>query len=574
MATTARRDPRNHCRKGFVLSAALVALGCLLQGVSSADETIISGLTWMSGFAPTWNHGAPKLVSDGLFNYAVVAGAGGDPGLWSIMRQRGIEGIWQQVAPIFRSDQPPVMAIDYKARLNVFFNNPRPRHYRFDHPSVDLQHFQEIPIPLTQSIQSVGYLNASYDATTDALLLIFNDSATLTLHFTVKYTDANAWAVPTALPTAPGVAYLYARILRARGRYVVLASEHPMGGPHANYTATILFESDAPFGPWQKRELYRVYGQNLGVPYQNWVFGLDMQQDTQGRVRVLLHINEDFSGHTPMSEGLHIAREEDNFSPRHIGGEIDDGFSLHIQPNGTMLALALLFSKSPIPHAGKLVFFQSVDGGLTWSPAEPVGMGIGVYTCTIQARDGSMLGGKEAGIMYSTPLTPPFHTVRFTTVPLHLADTSQRYDHWFQGSDGTLDYVRAYMEPSTGRSYYYVYDYAVDGSFSITYVYTASNYYQVYLARSDSTYYHYNSDGDIIGSYGYWFTDDDGSQDFIFIFSDPPSQVHWWHVYDYDLQGNWTQTYVYYRGSYEYVAIQHSDGSFVRYDSTGFYEAS
>jgi hypothetical protein len=52
----------------FVLSVALLALGCLLLGVSSADEIISSGMTWMTGFAPTWNPGAPKVVSDGLFS--------------------------------------------------------------------------------------------------------------------------------------------------------------------------------------------------------------------------------------------------------------------------------------------------------------------------------------------------------------------------------------------------------------------------------------------------------------------------------------------------------------------------
>jgi hypothetical protein len=557
-------------RSRFFLSVVLLALGCLLLGVSSADETISSGMTWMTGFAPTWNPGAPKVVSDGLFSYAVVAGAGGSPGLWSLARQRGIEGTWQQGAMVLHSGQPPVIVIDYKGRLNVFVNDSGPRHYRFNHPSVDLQTFQEILIPFTQS---VGYLNASYDATTDTLLLVFNDSVSLGLHLTVKYTDANAWALPIALPTAPGVAYLYARTLRARGRYMVLASEHPLGGPHANYTAAMLFESDSLVGPWQQRELHRVYGLNLGVPYQNWVFGLDLQQDVHGSVRVLLHINEDFSGHTPTPEGLHMAREEDNFSLCHIGGKIDDGFSLHIQPDGTMLALALLFSGQPVPYSGQLVFFQSVDGGLTWSSQEPVGTGMGVYACTIQARDGSMLGGKEADVMYSAPLTPPFHTVSLASVPLRLADTPQRYDYWSQGSNGTRTYVRAYMEPNTGRSYYYVYEYAAS-SFSITYSYTAGNYYQVYLARSDGTYYYYNSDGDIVGSYGYWFTDSDGSRDYIFLFSDPPNQVHSWYVYNYDLRGDWAQTYVYYQGDYWYVGLQHSDGSFVRYDSTGFYEAN
>ena len=259
----------------FVLSIALLALGCLLLGVSSADETISSGMTWMTGFAPTWNPGAPKVVSDGLFSYAVVAGAGGNPGLWSLARQRGIEGTWQQGAMVLHSGQPPVIVIDYKGRLNVFVNDSGPRHYRFNHPSVDLQTFQEILIPFHPV---VGYLNASYDATTDTLLLVFNDSASLGLHLTVKYTDANAWALPIALPTAPGVAYLYARTLRARGRYMVLASEHPLGGPHANYTAAMLFSSDSLVGPWQQRDLHRVYGLNLGVPYQNWVFGLDLNR--------------------------------------------------------------------------------------------------------------------------------------------------------------------------------------------------------------------------------------------------------------------------------------------------------
>ena len=163
-----------------------------------------------------------------------------------------------------------------------------------------------------------------------------------------------------------------------------------------------------------------------------------------------------------------MAREEDNLSLRHIGGKIDDGFSLHIQPDGTMLALALLLSGRQVPYSGQLVFFQSVDGGLTWSSQEPVGTGMGVYACTIQARDGSMLGGKEADVMYSAPLTPPFHTVSLASVPLRLADTPQRYDYWSQGSNGTRTYVRAYTEPNTGRSYYYVYEYAASSFLSHT----------------------------------------------------------------------------------------------------------
>ena len=133
-----------------------------------------------------------------------------------------------------------------------------------------------------------------------------------------------------------------------------------------------------------------------------------------------------------------------------------------------------------------------------------------------------------------------------------------------------------YREPGSGRQFYYILDNKPDGSSTTSYSYTWGSYYRVYIAQSGGSYRTYDSDGYTFSyqapeAYGYWYTDSkDGTRDYIYIFKDPAHAVHWWVVYDYDPQGNYVFTYVYYRDSYYYVEVRHSTGGFTKYDSTGY----
>lgn len=528
----------------------------------------------MTGFPSTWNSAAPKAVSDGLHTFAVLSGFNGDPFLWSIVRKRGIEAPWQQGSPAFRANQPPVALLDRKGRLNVFFNSPQVRHFRFDHPAVDLSSYTEITVPFSRD---VGYFHVSYDAAGDTMLLAFNETSTWTLHTTIKY-SGNDWQSPAPLPQAPsGSIYLYARFVRAAGRYALLAGEHILNTPNPSYVAAVLFEADSYAGPWQKRDLHRIYGNNFGTPYLNWVYLIDLQADSMGRLRALLHITEDGSGHTPLTEGIYLAKKEENYQLRHVAGNIDDAFAMDIDPSGAITIFVKLLATTNSYKSGRLVYFQSADGGSVWSGPTDIEVD-SCNTCLVQSRNGSMLGGKELGFLFANPSYSPFSSVKYATVPLPLSNTSQRYDYWYEDSDGTDGYLRAFTDPMSNRAYYYYYDFSADRHYSIAYVYSSHDYYQVYLAKSNGSYEYYNSEGFRVvyqapESYGYWYTDSDGSRDYIHIYRDPANNLLWWYVYDYDLQGNWTYTYVYYRGSYWYVEVRRSTGSFMRSDSTGFSES-
>lgn len=562
------------------LSYLWLLLYILVAKTALAQETILSGLTWMTEFPATWNAAAPKVVSDGLCTYAVVCGFNGDPYVWSIARKRGIETSWQQGAPSYRTYQPPVAVIDRKGRLNIFFNSPQLRHFRYDHPSLDLANYTEIPFPFTDP---VSYLHASYDAASDTILLSFNESSTYDLYFTVKYTDQNNWLAPVALPKAStDPIYLYATTLRSSGKYFLLAGEHPKGAANANYVAAVLFESASPLGPWQRRDLYRVYGNNAGTPYVNWVYPTDIQATPAGKVRVVYQLAESGSGHTGLKDGLYFAKEEDNYQPRFITSNVDDGFGLHITSSGKLMIFSLMQPSSTRPKSGKLIYVTSSDDGMTWSRAFPVVPGgtdgAGINPCLLDCRNGSMLGGKGVGVMYSSPSTAPFSSVQYATASLGTADTTQRFDYWYQSTDGTYDYIRSYIEPGTGRNYYYIYDFNSDGSYKVTYAYFTPGYYQVYIGRSNGSYEFYNSDGfrsayEAPESYGYWYTGSDGARDYIYVYRDPSSGIYWWYIYDYDPQGNWVYTYVYNRPGYWYVEVRYSSGSSTRSDSTGFFES-
>src|SRR5262249_55419354 len=162
--------------------------------------------------------------------------------------------------------------------------------------------------------------------------------------------------------------------------------------------------------------------------------------------------------------------EEDGYAPRFVGAGIDDGYILEVDPSsGTTLAFALIVSGLGFSEGGHLVAFRSTDGGMTWSVPQRVGTEIGTNPVAVDSRSGSMLGGKALSLIYSTNVDPPFDRVMSTTVPLPLVDTPDRYDYSYTNPNGTPGYVRAYHEPGTDRGYYYFYDYASDGSFTVTY---------------------------------------------------------------------------------------------------------
>ena len=465
---------------------AFVFVACGLASPAHADQVVVGGMSWMTQFPATWNAAAPKLLSDGLHAYAVVCGFNSSPELCSVVRRRGLEE-WRQGNATFVSHQPAIAILDRLGRLNVFSNNPRLRHIRFDHPSVDLIHFVEVPVSFDRP---VGYLHASYDAASDTILLAFNETTSWTAYVSVKDADADDW-ISTALPRPdPDCVYMYARTLRANGRYFVLAGEHPNGAANADYTAAVLFESSSPSGPWSARDLRRVTGINRGVPYKNWVYPIDLQADSGGNVRALIHVNESDSGHSPLAEGLHVARQEDGFALRHVGSGIDDGFPLVVDSSGVHLAFALIMANPAYAQAGHLVYFRSDDGGATWQAPRRVSTSEAINPSPLDPRNGSMVGGKAAELIYSSGMLPPFHSVFSTTIDLGLPDSENRYDYWSTGQDGTSDYVRAFSDRSTGRSYFYMYDYQPDGSFVLSYCYRAGAYYRVYVRDAAGiTYY-------------------------------------------------------------------------------------
>jgi hypothetical protein len=561
----------------ITLAASLCAALATAPATASAQELLVGGMTWMNAYPPTWNAMSSKVVSDGLTAYAVLCGFSGSQNLCSIVKRRGLES-WQQGATTFTANQPPVVVLDRKGRLNIFYNDPSLRHLRFDHPAIDLINGTYLPSPFAGTY--TGYINATYDAPSDTILLAFNETTTWQLYFTTKYAD-NDWTTPSALPMAnPGTLNLYARTMRAGGKYYVLAGEHIVGSPNANYIAALLYESSTAAGPWTTRELHRATGSNLGVPYQNWVYTLDLQADTAGRVRAIMQVAEPGSGHAPLAEGIHIARQEDGFALRLVGNGIDDGFGLHVDPiTGTHFVFALRLSDPAYTHAGRLVAFRSDDNGATWTPAQLLVADPACNPMTIETSGGSMLGGQDIPFIYSTNVLPPFDRVLSNAIAFPLPNTATRYDYSSVGPDGAVDYVRAYADPASSRSYYYVYDRRADGSFTLTYVYYAGSFYQVYVAESNGEYRFYDSDGYRYW-YGrpeeifYWYTDaTDGSQDYIYIYRDRSLDIYWWRIFDYDPSGmNWHSTYVYYRGSYWRIEFEDSAGHFLRYDSTGLYQ--
>ena len=349
------------------LSRVIVAMAVALSALATArpvqaDDLVLGGMTWMTGFPSTWNAGAPKIVSDGLHLYAVLCGFHGSPNVCSIARKRGHEP-WVHNAQVFRLLQPAVVVIDRKGRLNIFFNDPSLRHIRFDYPSVDLLNFVELPgaactcgLPSRQ-LRRVDRHDPARGERDDVL------DAALQHQDRRRGLDATRGDAGGRTPPAPCTV---CRTLYARGRYYVLAGEHPRAASNASYRAAVLFESPNPVGPWTARVLHRAIGNNVGVPYENWVIAADLQADPVGRVRALLHVVETGSGHPGVAEGLHIAREEDGYALRHVGHGIDDAFALQIDPSGVHLAFALIFSD--LSSTPRLVTCPSFEATMAASP--------------------------------------------------------------------------------------------------------------------------------------------------------------------------------------------------------------
>ena len=79
---------------------ALVLPGLLLVvsvRAAAPSQRVVGPMSWMTQFMPTWNPGAPKIVSDGLHYYAAVCCVD-TPTSWSVARRRGSEG-WSQARP-------------------------------------------------------------------------------------------------------------------------------------------------------------------------------------------------------------------------------------------------------------------------------------------------------------------------------------------------------------------------------------------------------------------------------------------------------------------------------------------
>lgn len=567
---------RRVVRLVVIVASMLACLAAPARTASAQTGFLMGGLTWMVGYPPTWNAMSSKVVSDGLFSYAVLCGFSGSPNICSIVKRRGNEN-WVQGAASFTANQPPIAILDRKGRLNIFYNDPTLRHLRFDRPTIDVVNYTSLPSPFWGTF--TGYINATYDAPSDTIMLAFNETSTWQLYFTTKHADDN-WTTPSALPMAnPGTLNLYARTIRAGGHYFVLAGEHIIGSPNANYIAAMLYESPAAEGPWSTRELHRATGTNQGVPYENWVYTLDLQIDQSGRARAIMQIAEPGSGHTPLPEGIYIARQEDNFALRLVGNGIDDGFGLHVDPiTGVHFVFALRLSDPVYTFPGRLVAFRSDDNGATWTPAQLLVADPACNPMTIETSGGSMIGGQEIPFIYSANVLPPFDRVLSNAIAFPMSNTADRYDYSSIGPDGAVDYVRAYSDPASSRSYYYVYDRRADGTFTVTYVYYAGSFYQVYVGESNGEYRYYDSTGYRFW-YGrpeeifYWYTDgNDGSQDYIYIYRDRSRDLYWWKIFDYDVTGmNWKSTYVYYYGNYWRIELEDSAGHYLRYDSTGYY---
>jgi hypothetical protein len=448
---------------------------------AAADDVILSGMTWMTGYPATWNAGAPKVVFDGLHTYAVLCGYQGSANNCSVARRRDTEA-WTSPGRLFRADQPPVMIIDRRGRLNVFYNDPILHHLRFDNPSVDLVNGLELFVGVSVP---VGYLHASYDAATDAIFLAGNETTGWTTYASVNIAG-RGWTPPAAMPGPDpnGSMYLYARTLYARGRYFVLTGEHPRAGSNASYTAAVLFESPTPTGPWSARVLHRVSGANIGVPYQNWVIPTDLQADAAGNVRAIMHIVESGSGHVPLPEGLHISREEDGYALRHVASGIDDGFALVVHPSGVHLAFALVLSDRRYAEAGNLVVFRSDDGGVSWRPPQAIVRGNSLNPVPLDPRNGSMSLPTSVPFIYSAPILSQASVA-----------SSAGYEVSASIADGDFQNTRVMTDSGSARSYRVDRSLAADGTFRLSYQYRAGDYWQTYVADSAGGFEYRTSDG-------------------------------------------------------------------------------
>ncbi len=472
------------------LRVTLASLALLLPSPAAAQETIVDGLTYMLGWPSTWNAGAPKLVSDGLFYYAVFCGRANSPQLCTVARKRGDGGEpWTFSTRVFWSSQPATVVIDRKGRLNIFFNDYQLKHFRIDVPSVNLDGWLQIA---TDFLPQVGYLHASYNAVSDEILITFNETAGYRLYVGRKVGEG-AWTYAPVPAAPPGAMYLYARTVGRPGRYAILVGEHVFDGLNNRYTSALLFESASAMGPWTTRRVYLVSGANLGIPYENWVLANDLQFDAAGRLRALLHITEGGSGHANPREGLFVLREEDSYAPRYIGNPIEDGFTLYADPSGPLLA----FAGYPILGAPYgVLWFRSDDDGLTWQQ-QAGGFASMVNPALVDLRSGSMIGPDLhlLGAHWDLLGTRAFDKLLFGTVPLSPPNSADRFAYDIVDGDGTLDSTRGFRDVPSGRFYSYLYDRHPDGSFSWTYTYTAGSYSQSYTGDWTGSYRYTNSDG-------------------------------------------------------------------------------
>ena len=474
-------------RRAYLLLALLVGL---LPSPAAAQETIFGGMTWMTFFPSTWNAGAPKIVSDGLFYYAIFCGPGGSF-TCTMARKRGdANEPWTMSTHSWFSSQPPTMIIDRKGRLNFFYNDYQLKHIRIDQPQVNFDQWTEIP---TDFVPQVAYLTASYNAISDEILVTFNETSIWTVYIGRKVGDG-PWTYTVVEERPTGKVDTYFRTVAVPGKYAILASEFVKGGPNYIYDAAVLFEATSASGPWTRREIHRVTGDNVGIPYENWVLANDLQMDSAGHLRALLHITESQSGHANSLDGLYLLREEDNYVPRFITGTLQDGWTLYVDPAGAHIAFLNDVVDTP-PALFHLGWFRSDDSGVTWQ-RQPNGIFDSINPVLVDMRSGSMIG-PYLHVMTSdwTTATAAFDHVSFNTIDLSVPNTADRYAYEYVDGDGTTDYTRGFRDAATGREYSYVYDRHPDGSYQWRYSYSAGAYSQTYTAGSDGSYRYANSEG-------------------------------------------------------------------------------
>ena len=321
-----------------------------------------------------------------------------------------------------------MIVIDRKGRLHIFYNGPEVRHIRYDHRAINLSR---------RGRASRAVYRAGSVAACQLRRLERHDDAGVQRDVDVDHARRRhpprrqRLAVHVVAGSGPDQVLLVqsARCESAAG-YFIPAAEQPRRGPNHHYLGATLLESTSAAGPWTSRTLYRVPGNNAGVPYQNWVLISDLQADAGGRVGRSCTSRRASLDARGRRTGCYIAREEDAYGLRFVGGPVMDGYTLYVDPSGRHVAFGQIESVVPFPEfpgaplgvRSDMVTFESSDGGASWTGPSWVELA-SINPVLVDQRNGSMLGGKEIAFIYSTEKHPAidrlvFDEVRSSTVPL------------------------------------------------------------------------------------------------------------------------------------------------------------